>query len=145
MDRLDSLRRSQNMAAIRSKHTSPERIVRQVVHSLGWRFRLHCNGLPGQPDIVLARLRSVVFVNGCFWHRHNCSDGRLPRTNSEYWIPKLARNRARDAENHRLLKQLGWRVLIVWECETRPKCRSSLTGKLRRFLSRATDLSPPVK
>jgi DNA mismatch endonuclease (patch repair protein) len=106
------------MQRIRKTDTKPEMIVRRLVHAMGYRYRLHQSDLPGSPDIVLTRHRKVILVHGCFWHRHDCADGRkLPRSKPEYWAPKLERNRRRDEANIARLKELGWRVLVVWECE----------------------------
>jgi DNA mismatch endonuclease (patch repair protein) len=106
------------MQRIRKADTKPEMIVRRLVHEMGYRYRLHQSDLPGSPDIVLTRHRKVILVHGCFWHRHDCADGRkLPRSKPEYWVPKLERNRRRDEANIARLKELGWRVLVVWECE----------------------------
>ena len=121
-DKLTPVRRSANMAAIRSKNTSPELIVRRLVYALGYRYRLHRKDLPGKPDLVFGPRRKVIFVHGCFWHMHpkaNCLDARYPKSNTHYWSPKLTRNMARDAENARKLRAMGWRVLVIWECETR--------------------------
>ena len=119
-DKLTPTQRSENMRRIRSRDTSPEMIVRQMLHGMGYRYRLHVATLPGKPDIVLRRLGRIIEVRGCFWHQHSgCIDSHIPKTRIEYWKPKLARNRRRDAENHKALKSLGWKVLIVWECETR--------------------------
>lgn len=125
--------RSRVMAAIRSRNTRPEKFVRSMAHRMGYRFRLHREDLPGSPDIVFPRLMAVILVHGCFWHRHACASGRKqPRSNSRYWARKFIRNKARDARNRQDLKRLGWRVLIVWECEVaRPR---SLEARLRRFL-----------
>lgn len=119
VDRVSKEQRSRNMAAVRSSNTKAERTVRSILHGLGLRFRLHPKTLPGTPDIVLKRHATVVFVHGCFWHGHNCSRGRVPATRPEFWIPKLQRNRSRDAENAKRLRVLGWRILTVWECELR--------------------------
>jgi len=108
------------MQRIRKTNTKPEMTVRRLVHAMGYRYRLHQSKLPGSPDIVLARHRKVILVHGCFWHRHDCADGRkLPRSKPEYWGPKLERNRRRDEVSVALLRELGWNVLIVWECEIR--------------------------
>lgn len=126
-------RRSAIMACVRGKNTKPEILVRKLVHSLGYRFRLHSDKLPGKPDIVLTRHRKVIFVHGCFWHGHaRCSRGALPRSNVEFWQRKIHRNRARDKMNVRELRQLGWVVLVVWQCHTRKV--DSLTDRLVRFL-----------
>jgi len=112
--------RSQNMAAIRGKDTKPEIIVRAALHSLGYRFRLHRKDLPGTPDIVLPKYRTVIFVHGCFWHSHDCRYGRVtPATRSEFWSQKRAGTVARDQRKIEALKEHGWQVLTVWECETR--------------------------
>jgi DNA mismatch endonuclease (patch repair protein) len=121
------------MARIRKKDTKPEMTVRKLVHSLGYRYRLHQSHLPGNPDIVLARHGKVILVHGCFWHRHDCADGqKLPTSKPEYWGPKLERNRQRDKMNVAKLKELGWHVLVVWECEIGK--RELVLEKLRRFL-----------
>jgi DNA mismatch endonuclease (patch repair protein) len=114
-------RRSEIMRAIHSTDTSPELIVRRVVHGLGFRFRLHRKDLPGCPDLVLAKWKVALFIHGCFWHGHDCRRGsrhRKPKSNEAYWIRKLNRNIARDAENGERLAALGWRRIVVWECET---------------------------
>jgi DNA mismatch endonuclease, patch repair protein len=125
--------RSRVMAAIRSRDTRPERLVRSMVHGLGFRFRLHCDDLPGSPDLVFPRLGMVVFVNGCFWHRHACAAGRKqPSHNRQYWQRKFERNAIRDIENHKALRRLGWRVLVVWECTLRRP--ETVKKRLLRFL-----------
>lgn len=111
-----SAERSANMARIRSKDTKPEMLVRRALHGLGFRFRLHVRHLPGRPDIVLPKYRAVIQVKGCFWHGHTCRDGRLPKSNREYWVPKLLKNRERDIANDRKLRRLGWSVHNLWEC-----------------------------
>jgi DNA mismatch endonuclease, patch repair protein len=117
-DRLSKERRSWNMAQIRGKNTRPERIVRGMLHRMGYRFRLHGRDLPGRPDIVLAKHRTVVFVHGCFWHRHRgCRISGLPKTRREWWRTKLEGNALRDRKNRRALQRDGWRVIIVWGCE----------------------------
>lgn len=114
------LTRSEIMARIRSKNTTPELAVRQALHAAGLRFRLHRTDLPGRPDIVFPGRRTVVFVHGCFWHSHpGCKRARIPGTRQEYWVPKLLRNVERDQAAAAALRSAGWRVLIVWECETR--------------------------
>ncbi|TPN02786.1 DNA mismatch endonuclease Vsr [Mesorhizobium sp. B2-3-3] len=119
-DRHTPSQRSHNMSRIRSANTAPERTVRQIVHRLGFRFRLHQRHLPGTPDLVLSRHRKVIFVHGCFWHQHaGCRYARVPISSREYWIPKLAQNVQRDADAKRRLEEAGWQVLEIWECETR--------------------------
>lgn len=118
-DIIDPATRSRMMAAIRSRDTKPEVTLRRALHSRGFRFRLHDRQLPGRPDIVLPRYRSVVLVNGCFWQRHGCNNSRLPSTRVEFWRSKLDANVSRDLRNQHELAQLGWRVAVVWECEIR--------------------------
>lgn len=138
VDTLTKKRRSENMAAIRSGNTTPELIVRSVLHSLGFRFRLHHSDLPGKPDVILSKHKSVVFVHGCFWHCHDCIDGHVPKSRRDYWAPKLQRTQERDRAHVRALKRLGWRVLVVWECATQARGREKLEARLLRFLSRAS-------
>jgi DNA mismatch endonuclease (patch repair protein) len=112
--------RSRIMARVKSKGMKPEMRVRRLLHGLGYRYRLHRSDLPGRPDLVFQARRKVVFVNGCFWHRHDgCSKVRIPATNRDYWLAKLERNHARDARNIALLEEQGWAVLTVWECQLR--------------------------
>jgi DNA mismatch endonuclease (patch repair protein) len=111
--------RSAIMRAVRRSHTTPELAVRKMLHALGLRYRLHCRDLPGSPDIVLRKHRTVVFVHGCFWHRHpNCAKASVPKTRVDFWTRKFAQNIKRDARNENRLLESGWRVLTVWECET---------------------------
>jgi DNA mismatch endonuclease (patch repair protein) len=118
MDRLSKQRRSWNMSRIRGKHTIPEKVVRSLLHRLGFRFRLHTKSLPGRPDIVLAKYKTVVFVHGCFWHRHRgCKNSTTPTNRRDFWLAKLEGNAARDKLHRSALQKLGWRVLVVWECE----------------------------
>ena len=134
MDKLTPERRSENMRRIRSKHTSPEMIVRRLVHGMGFRYRLHVPTLPGKPDLVLWRLKRIIEVRGCFWHQHRgCIDSHIPKSRISYWRPKLARNQRRDKENARVLRKLGWRVLVLWECQVRRPGRT-LSARLARFL-----------
>ena len=119
-DRLTTEQRSWNMSRIRSKNTKPEMIVRRMLHSRGVRYRLHGAGLPGKPDIVLGPRRLVIFVHGCFWHRHaGCREATMPSANRDFWQAKLEGNAARDLRHRAALRKLGWRVAVVWECETR--------------------------
>jgi len=118
MDTLTKARRSWNMSQIRLAHTDPELLVRRALHRLGFRFRLHQKSLPGYPDIVLPRHRTVIFVHGCFWHRHlGCRLAYTPKTRRKWWIKKLTPNRARDRKHARELTRLGWSVVVIWECE----------------------------
>ena len=121
------------MARVGGKNTKPEVVVRRLLHALGFRFRLHRRDLPGSPDIVLPKYCAAIQVHGCFWHQHEgCRYGKLPHSRPEYWLPKLARNVERDAESLAKLEVLGWRVLVIWECETRDA--DTLRGRLSEFL-----------
>lgn len=122
------------MSRIRSENTTPELLVRRLVHSLGYRFRIHRRDLPGKPDIVFPGRRCVVFVHGCFWHGHGCRLSSRPKTNSEYWAEKIRTNKVRDEQNIRALADKGWRVALVWECETRAKDLGALAQRMRTFL-----------
>jgi DNA mismatch endonuclease (patch repair protein) len=130
------------MSRIGSSNTAPERVVRSVLHSLGYRFRLHKKSLPGKPDIVLAKHKTVIFVHGCFWHRHQgCKFCYTPKTRVEFWNHKFEGNTARDQKQRQLLEQMGWRVLTVWECETRNLqiLAESLDKYLRKSRGNAVD------
>lgn len=121
-DNLTPAQRSYCMSRIRSVDMRPELAVRSMVHRLGYRFRLHRRDLPGRPDLTLPRHRTTIFVHGCFWHWHDdpkCPLASLPKSNQEYWLPKLARTRQRDAEHLTKLEEQGWRTIVVWECELR--------------------------
>ncbi len=117
-----SEQRSRNMSAIKSKNTKPEIKVRKVLHSMGYRFRLHRKDLPGSPDIVLPKYKTVIFVHGCFWHRHeNCKYASTPKTRQEFWEAKFRENINRDKLNQENLSSKGWKIIIVWECEIKDK------------------------
>ncbi len=116
-DMLDRAARSDRMRRVRQASTAPELALRRALHGLGLRYRLHPKQLPGRPDIVFPGARVAVFVHGCFWHAHSCRAGRSPGSNIDYWGPKLATNKERDARKERQLRELGWQVLVVWECE----------------------------
>lgn len=131
--------RSANMRAIRSTGMKPELAVRKLVHGMGYRYRLHRSDLPGKPDLVFSSRQKIIFVHGCFWHSHSCKLSHTPKSNASYWNPKLHRNKERDAENLVVLKDLGWSVLIVWECETREV--SVLKTRLRKFLNHSRTAS----
>ncbi len=123
------------MARVRSEDTGVEMVVRKLVHSLGYRYRLHRKDLPGAPDLVFPARRKIIFVHGCFWHQHSCKRGdRRPSSRREYWLAKLARNVARDKRVRRQLRKLGWRTLVVWECQTPSKKLPALMRRLTRFL-----------
>jgi DNA mismatch endonuclease (patch repair protein) len=134
VDTISRRRRSENMRRIRSKGMKPELIVRTLVHRMGYRYRLHSEDLPGKPDLVFRTLKRVIEVRGCFWHQHRgCIAAHTPKSRLNYWLPKLARNKQRDITNSRRLRALGWRVLVVWECEITNA--ENLSKKLREFLA----------
>ena len=117
-----SEQRSRNMSAIKSKNTKPEIAVRKLLHSMGYRFRLHRKDLPGSPDIVLPKYKTVIFVHGCFWHRHkNCMYASTPKTRQEFWEAKFRENINRDKLNQENLSSKGWKIIVVWECEIKDK------------------------
>ncbi|MCE9665268.1 DNA mismatch endonuclease Vsr [Halomonas sp. M5N1S17] len=118
------------MSRIRSKDTQPELVLRKVLHGLGLRYRLHGRGLPGKPDLVFPRYRVVVFIHGCFWHRHaGCKIATTPKSNTSFWVEKFEKNVARDLRVAAELESLGWRVFVVWECEVNSTTKASLTGE----------------
>lgn len=135
--------RSAIMRAVRSRDTAPEIIVRRLVESLGYRHRLYDANLPGTPDIVIPRLRTVIFVSGCFWHMHTCGRCRIPKARRRYWENKLHRNRSRDALNRGRLRRMGWSVLTVWECHLRDeeRVRNFLVRHLHRRAEKITELT----
>ena len=140
MDKLDAGRRSENMRRIRSKNTRPEMMVRQLVVELGFRgYRLHRKDLPGRPDMAWIGRKKAIFVNGCFWHAHDCVKGlRKPKSNQSYWLEKLERNKARDASQRATLIKEGWEVITIWECELADE--PSLRRRLTTFLNDARTL-----
>ena len=135
------MNRSENMARVARQDTKPELQVRRMLHRLGLRFRLHRANLPGTPDIVLPKHETVLFVNGCFWHSHSCPRGQPPASRQGFWIPKLTATVARDQRQHAELRRLGWRVVVVWECELRSAER--LTRRLERLFYRNDYLPRP--
>ena len=154
MDKLSKQQRHNNMAAIRSKDTKPEMIVRRGLWSRGFRYRLNHKRLPGHPDLVLRKYRTCIFVNGCFWHGHGValpqmSDGRcqmddvdnsvcckIPKTNREFWVAKIRRNKERDKEEQRKLAAMGWHCITVWECELKPSKREETLESIAFTLNR---------
>jgi len=121
------------MSRIRSKNTLPEKITRTLLNEFGYKYKLHNKKLPGKPDIVIKEGRELIFINGCFWHQHKgCKRQALPKTNRGYWLPKLKRNIERQKDDLKKLKRLGWKTVIIWECEAKNK--SKLSSKLKRFL-----------
>ena len=134
MDKVSRERRSWNMSRIRGKDTKPEVAVRAILHRMGYRFRIHRSDLPGKPDIVLPKYRTVISVHGCFWHRHEgCALAYTPKSCVEFWTKKFANNVERDRRNQRQLKQLGWNVVCVWECEVK-KDTGALEERLQSIL-----------
>jgi DNA mismatch endonuclease (patch repair protein) len=121
--------RSRIMRAVKTADTGPEMIVRRVLHAMGFRYRLHAKELPGRPDIVFRKRKKAIFVHGCFWHGHGCKTGKAPKSKLEYWLPKIAANKARDERNVSTLQTRGWSVLNVWQCELKdtPVLRQSLS------------------
>lgn len=141
-DRLTKEQRRRNMSAIKGKNTAPELVVRKLLHRLGFRFRLHDRTLPGTPDIVLPKYRTVVMVHGCFWHMHGCALTKIPETRRDFWITKLERNRARDMKQEALLRSSGWTVITVWECDL--KTEQTLLAQIRPLIDKKQfGLVPP--
>ena len=134
-DTLNKEKRSWNMSRIRSRNTKPEIAVRRILHFLGYRFRLHRKDLPGTPDIVLPKYKTVIFVHGCFWHRHkNCRYSYNPKSRVKFWRDKFAANIERDKQSAAELKMLGWRRLVIWECET--KDSENIRSIIERFFEK---------
>lgn len=130
--------RSRIMRAVKGTDTAPELAVRRLVHGMGYRFRVHRKDLPGRPDITFPKFRSIILVHGCFWHGHGCRRGaRVPKTNIEYWMQKVSRNRARDTRTLVTLRDLGWRVLTIWECQL--KNQDDVRHRIESFLARARE------
>lgn len=121
MDKLTPEQRHRCMAAIKGKNIKPEIVVRKFLFSHGFRYRLHHHRLPGHPDIVLRKYKTVIFVNGCFWHGHDCKYYALPKSNVEFWRNKIKRNKDRDVEDQKKLFSMGWHIIVVWECQLKPK------------------------
>ena len=116
-DIFSQTKRSDIMSKISSKDTKPEILVRKFLFSKGFRYRINVKTLPGKPDIVLPKYKTIIFVNGCFWHGHNCKKGKLPSSNTDFWKEKISNNKSRDDKNSDLLVKLGWKVIIIWQCE----------------------------
>ena len=128
------LTRSETMSRIRARNTKPEMAVRRALHAAGLRYRLHVRKLPGTPDIVLSSRRTIVEVRGCFWHQHaRCPRARIPATRQDYWLPKLARNIDRDRKNMTALHDIGWHVVVIWECQINPRHLRSLAASIKRM------------
>jgi DNA mismatch endonuclease (patch repair protein) len=126
MDKIDKVTRSKNMAHIRAKNTSPELQIRKRLSVLGFRYRIHYL-LPGKPDIVFPSKKAVIFINGCFWHGHGCKLDHKPKSNVVYWNEKISKNKERDIKNHSLLKKLGWKVVVLWECKISTNLDNSIS------------------
>lgn len=137
-DHLCHAARAELMGRIKGRNTAPEKIVRQLVSAEGLKYRLHRRDLPGSPDLVLSGRRKLIFVHGCYWHRHSCRKGRsVPSTNTDVWAAKFQQNIRRDRSVRDKLKRLGWSLLVVWECQTRAPQRNRLAARVHRFLMRA--------
>lgn len=130
--------RSRNMSHIRSTDTKPEEKVRKYLFSKGFRYRKNVRELPGKPDVVLAKYHTVIFVNGCFWHKHDCSRFVWPSSNQEYWIPKINGNVERDIRNYQILREQGWNVVIVWECELKKNVFEDTMQRVELEIKRGT-------
>ena len=133
----DAATRSRNMSAIRGKDTKPELIIRKALHARGYRYRLHVKRLPGKPDLVFRKYHAVIFVHGCFWHRHDCDSFKWPKTRTAFWKKKINGNKALDKRHYEQLKEQGWRVLVIWECAVRGKNRlpvGKITEKIAAWL-----------
>lgn len=136
MDTLTPEQRSERMSRVRGRDTKPEMLVRRLAHAMGYRFRLHRGDLPGKPDLVFPGRRKVIFVHGCFWHRHpdpSCRLARMPKSRLDFWATKLENNKKRDADNLSRLDDLGWKTLVIWECQTRD--REALQARIGEFLT----------
>jgi DNA mismatch endonuclease (patch repair protein) len=132
MDHVTPVKRSTIMAAVKSRDTGPEVVIRKALHRRGYRYALHSADLPGKPDLVFRSRRKVVFVHGCFWHGHRCKKGRLPKSKIAFWTAKMAANKARDRKVAGLLRRQGWSVLSVWQCQTRQL--EKLVDKIAMFI-----------
>lgn len=133
-------KRHEIMQNVKTKNTAPEIKLRSLLHKNGFRFRVNRKDLPGKPDIVLPKYRAVIFVHGCFWHGHDCPRGQRPQTNADFWNQKIDRNVIRDKSDVSLLESLGWRVLIVWECEIKKKNEAVLLSRVKEFLLHSANI-----
>ncbi len=132
--------RSRNMSRIRSTNSKPEETVRKALFARGFRYRKNVKDLPGKPDIVLPKYKTVIFVNGCFWHKHDCPRFAWPSSNTDYWIPKILRNAERDKENYSALYTLGWNVIVVWECELKKKQLTETIDHIEKEILKGNDI-----
>ena len=137
MDRLTPQQRSKTMSRIRNRNTKPEMLVRRYLYAHGFRYRVNVRTLPGTPDIALRKYHTAIFIHGCFWHGHECQGGRMPQTHTEFWAKKIARNQARDIEVRDKLRALGWRTMVVWECQLKPKTRQQTLDSIAYLLNQA--------
>lgn len=137
-DIVDTATRSRMMAGIREKNTAPELLIRQNLHRLGFRFRLHDKRLPGKPDLLLPKHRAVIFVHGCFWHGHDCPAFKWPTTRAEFWRTKIERNCENDRRHTKELREMGWRICVVWECSVRKSGGEVLAARIARWLAGAS-------
>jgi DNA mismatch endonuclease (patch repair protein) len=140
-DVVDSATRSRMMSGIRSKNTDPEMQMRKALHRAGFRYRLHAKDVPGKPDMMFPKYRAAVFINGCFWHGHDCSLFKMPGTRQEFWAAKIGRNRQRDVDVRAMLDERGWRYATVWECATRGPGRLGLEETVRRLIAWLCDMT----
>lgn len=131
--------RSMNMSHIRSKDTKPEIIVRKYLHRKGFRYRKNDSRYPGKPDIVLPKYKTAIYINGCFWHLHSCENFVWPKSNTEYWTNKLKRNQARDLNYYNQMKNMGWNVVVVWECEINDKRLNKLVNEVKGCYNNSSD------
>lgn len=132
-DIVDAATRSRMMSKIKGKNTKPEKMVRSALHAEGYRFRLHRKDLPGNPDIVLPKYRAAIYVNGCFWHGHECPLFKWPKTREEFWRTKILENMHRDQKNYQKIISMGWRVCVVWECSIRSRSYETLNASMQRL------------
>ena len=133
-DPLSEVERGERMALIKDKDTKPELLVRKIIFSMGYRYRLHDKSLPGKPDIVFKSRKKVIFVHGCFWHQHGCSHYRMPKTKKEFWEEKLAKNVCRDKTHYAQLKEMGWDFMVLWECGLKKRNIDQIRDKIENFL-----------
>ena len=135
MTRTLTSKRSLNMQKIKSKNTKPELVVRKMLFSKGYRFKIHDKKLPGKPDIVLTKYNTIINIHGCYWHYHGCNRSSIPKTRTSYWINKLENNKKRDFQNKRKLLKMGWRVVDIWECTLKKKNLKNTINKLERMIA----------
>ena len=136
VDKFSKRKRSEIMSHIKSKNTKPEITVRKIIYSLGYRYRLHRKDLPGKPDLAFIKKKKVIFINGCFWHGHSgCKKSALPDTNYEFWNDKIKKNVNRDTLNYKRLKDMGWKYLVIWQCEIKNDKLENIKSKIIHFLN----------